>query len=81
MFKRPQGIDSHYFGRTRTRVLIELLDADPMFEYRIGDRHVGAKDFRHEYANFEIVGEYRPDTTNRRNRYAIYARYIGPVVH
>lgn len=81
MFKKPQGIDTHYMGQSRARVLKSLLDKDPMFEYRIGERHVGTDDFRHEYRDFEIVAEYRPVTRDRKNRYAIYARFLGPIIH
>lgn len=81
MYKKPKGVDSHYMGQSRGRVLMTLLEQDPFFEYRIGYTHVGAKNFRHEYHDFEIIAEYRPVTRDRKNRYAIYARYLGPIIH
>lgn len=79
--KKPTGIDSHYMGITRTEALRRMRDTAPFYEFRIGERHVGSNDFKHEYGSFEIVAEYRPTTTDRKNRYAVYARELTSTLH
>lgn len=79
--KRPKNIDTHYMGISRQETLARLRKAAPLYEFRIGDRHVGEERFKHEYGDFEIVAEYRPTTRDRHNRYAIYARANTQALH
>ncbi len=72
--KKPKNIDTHYMGISRQEALRRLMKNAPLHEFRIGQTHVGKQHFQHEYADFEIVAEYRPTIRDRFNRYAIYAR-------
>jgi len=78
--KRP-NIDTHYMGISRQEAMTRLRTAAPLYEFRIGERHVGGDQFKHEYGDFEIVAEYRPTTRDRHNRYAIYARPSTQTLH
>ena len=78
--KRP-SIDTHYMGISRQEALSRLKRAAPLYEFRIGDQLVGNEQFKHEHGDFEIVGEYRPTTRDRYNRYAIYARPSTQTLH
>lgn len=67
-------IDTHYFSKPRENVISDLQRANPLYQFRIGERLLGDPSFRSEYSEWEIVSEYRPNIRDRKNRYAIYAR-------
>lgn len=68
------NISSIIYGRTPQRWLKDLHTAYPEWEFVIGKRHLGAKHFRSEHPDMEIISEYRPALLVRSDRVAVYCK-------
>ena len=73
----PPNVGTLYYARERDHVTNHLARQNVGWEFTIGTRRLGDRDFRSEYPKAEIVAEYRPHPHDRLNRFAVYARKVA----